>query len=256
VKCQACGDPDLRMKGMGTERIEDEISVFFPDHRVQRLDLDTTSSKHSFLRILQEFESGDIDILVGTQMVTKGLDFDNVSMVGVINADHLINFPDFRASERSYQLLAQVSGRSGRKFKQGKVIVQTFQPAHPLLLFLTQNDYTGFYRYEVEERKKYNYPPFVRLIELRLKLKNDKDLEELANEFAKELKTVFGNRVLGPVVPPVARIRNYYIQNVLLKIERSLSDQKVKSMITRVTDRFLSHPENRSLIIHTDVDPA
>jgi primosomal protein N' (replication factor Y) (superfamily II helicase) len=256
VKCQACGDPDLRMKGMGTERIEDEISVFFPDNRIQRLDLDTTSSKHSFQRILQEFESGDIDILVGTQMVTKGLDFDNVSLVGVINADHLINFPDFRASERSYQLLAQVSGRSGRKFKQGKVIVQTFQPAHPLLHFLTQNDYVGFYRYEVDERKKYNYPPFVRLIELRLKMKNDKELDELAKEFVKELKMVFGNRVLGPVVPPIARIRNYYIQNVLLKIERSLSDQKVKSMITKVTDRFLSHPENRSLIIHADVDPA
>lgn len=255
AKCMACGDADVRMKGMGTERIEDEISLFFPDHNVQRLDMDTTSSKFAFQRIINSFENGEIDILVGTQMVTKGLDFDKVSVVGVINADGLIKFPDFRAAERSYQLLAQVAGRSGRKYKQGEVLIQTYQVEHPLLNFLKQNDYTGFYNYELAEREKYSYPPFFRLIELRLKLKDEKKLDLLSRELTKELRLVFGKRVLGPVVPAVSRVRNYYIQNVLIKVEKGLSNQKVKQMITRVTDRFLSHPENRSLFIQIDVDP-
>ena len=256
AKCNACGDPDVRMKGMGTERIEDEISIFFPNHRVERLDLDTTSSKSAFQRIINGFENGEIDILVGTQMVTKGLDFDNVSLVGVLNADTLINFPDFRASERSFQLLAQVSGRSGRKFKQGKVLIQTYNVAHPLLKFVTNNDYAGFYSYELDERQKYIYPPFFRLIELRLKHKDEKVLDELSKEFARELKTVFSKRVLGPVAPPVSRVRNLYLRNILLKIERTLPNQKVKEMITKVTDRFLSHQEHRSMIIQVDVDPV
>jgi len=255
TKCMACGDPDVRMKGMGTERIEDEIAIFFPDHNVQRLDLDTTSSKFAFQRIINGFENGEIDILVGTQMVTKGLDFDRVSLVGVLNADSLIKFPDFRSAERSYQLLAQVAGRSGRKFKQGQVLIQTYQVKHPLLNFLQKHDYTGFYNYELEERNKYSYPPFFRLIELRLKLKDEKMLDNLARDFAKELRLVFGKRVLGPVVPPVSRVRNYYLQNVLIKVEKGLSNQKVKQMITKVTDSFLSHPSNRSLFIQVDVDP-
>lgn len=252
----ACGDPDIRMKGLGTERIEDEISIFFPDHRIARFDLDSTSSKASFQRILSGFENGEIDILVGTQMVTKGLDFENVSLVGVLNADNLINFPDFRAAERSYQLLAQVSGRAGRRSKRGKVLIQTYQIGHPILQFLINNDYRGFYNYELAEREKFNYPPFCRLISLRLKLRDEKHLDELAKEFTKVLKSVFGKRVLGPVAPNVSRIRNLYIRNVLIKVEKGLSDHKVKQMITSVTDRFLSHPENRSLIIHIDVDPA
>jgi len=256
AKCNACGDPDVRMKGMGTERIEDEISIFFPDHRVERLDLDTTSSKSAFQRIINGFENGEIDILVGTQMVTKGLDFDNVSLVGVLNADNLFNFPDFRATERSYQLLAQVAGRSGRKFRQGKVLIQTFNVGHPLLKYVINNDYPGFYKYELEERQKYIYPPFYRLIELRLKHKDESLLEELSKEFARELKLVFSKRVLGPVPPQVARIRNLYLRNILIKIERTLPNQKVKEMITKVSDRFLSHLEHRSLIIQIDVDPV
>ncbi|MBK8876741.1 MAG: primosomal protein N' [Bacteroidetes bacterium] len=255
-KCMACGDPDIRMKGLGTERIEDEISIFFPDHRIARFDLDSTSSKSSFQRILSGFENGEIDILVGTQMVTKGLDFENVSLVGVLNADNLINFPDFRAAERSYQLLAQVSGRAGRRSKRGKVLIQTYQIGHPILQFLINNDYRGFYTYELAERERFNYPPFCRLISLRLKLRDEKQLDALAKDFTKVLKSVFGKRVLGPVAPNVSRIRNLYIRNVLIKVEKNLSDHKVKQMITSVTDRFLSHPENRSLIIHVDVDPA
>ncbi len=255
-KCYACGDADIRMKGMGTERIEDEISIFFPDHRIERLDLDTTSSRSAFQRIISGFENGEIDILVGTQMVTKGLDFDNVSLVGVLNADALINFPDFRASERSYQLLAQVSGRSGRKFRQGKVLIQTFQVDHPILQYVIHNNYTGFYKYETEEREKYLYPPYYRLIELRLKHRDEQLLDELSKEFSRELKLVFGKRVLGPVPPGVARVRNLYIRNILLKIEKNLPNVKVKEMIVKVTDRFLSHQAHRSLIIQMDVDPV
>lgn len=255
-KCLACNDPDIRMKGLGTERIEDEISLFFPDHHVERFDLDTTSSKASFQRILSGFENGEIDILVGTQMVTKGLDFEKVNLVGVLNADHLINFPDFRSAERSYQLLAQVAGRAGRRSKQGQVLIQTYQVQHPVIRFVMQNDFRGFYNYEIQERKRFNYPPFCRLIELRLKMKSEADLENLSVELTRELKRVFGSRVLGPVAPSVARIRNYYIRTILLKIEKSLADHKVKEMISKVTDRFLSHEEHRALIIHIDVDPA
>jgi primosomal protein N' (replication factor Y) len=254
-KCLACGDPDVRMKGLGTERIEDEISLFFPDHTIQRLDLDTTTSKFAFQRIINSFENGEIDILVGTQMVTKGLDFDKVSLVGVINADALIKFPDFRSVERSFQLLAQVAGRSGRKYRQGQVLVQTYTENHPLLGYLRKNDFEGFYKYEAAERLQYHYPPFFRLIEVRLKLRDQKQLDQLAAEFAKELRAAFGKRVLGPVLPPVSRVRNYYLQNLMIKVEKSLPNQKVKQLLTRVTDRFLSHPENRQLIIQLDVDP-
>jgi len=253
--CMACNHTDLRMKGLGTERIEDDVQMLFPDAVVQRLDLDTTSTKHAFQRIITSFSNREIDILVGTQMITKGLDFDNVSLVGVLNADHLIGFPDFRAAERSYQLLAQVAGRSGRKFKQGKVLIQAFQIGHPLLKFLVANDYTGFYRYETNEREKFGYPPFVRLIEFRLRHRNEQELNHLSEAFVKKLKSAFGKRVFGPVVPPVGRVRNYYIRTVLLKLEKGMSDKQVKNDIRKLTSGFLSIPEHRSIFIQFDVDP-
>lgn len=256
AKCNACGDPDIRMKGLGTERVEDDISIHFPDHTVERLDLDTGSSRSAYQRIIAAFESGETDILVGTQMVTKGLHFDHVGLVGVLNADTLIHFPDFRSVERSYQLLAQVSGRAGRKFKRGRVLIQTFNTAHPLLQFLLQNDYLGFYRHELREREQFIYPPFCRMIQLRLKHKDLVVLNELSKALTVELKSVFGKRVLGPVDPPVGRVRNYYLKNILLKIEKTLSDRKVKEMLMKVTDRFLSHEEHRKLIIQVDVDPV
>ncbi len=255
VKCSACGDPDVRLKGAGTERIEDEISIFFPDCRVERLDLDTTSSKSAFQRIINSFEHGEIDILVGTQMVTKGLDFDRVGMVGVLNADALIRFPDFRAAERSFQLLAQVAGRSGRRFRQGNVLIQTFQPQHPVLQFLTNHDYEAFFKYESEERSRYFFPPFCRLIELRLKHRDEKKAASMARELARELKAVFGKRVQGPIIPPVGRIRNLYLQHILIRIEKGVSNHQVKEGVAKVRDRFLSHPDHRSLIIQIDVDP-
>ncbi|HEX5003463.1 MAG TPA: primosomal protein N' [Bacteroidia bacterium] len=253
--CMACNHTDLRMKGLGTERIEDDVQELFPDAVVQRLDLDTTSTKHAFQRIISGFSNREIDILVGTQMITKGLDFDNVSLVGVLNADHLIGFPDFRAAERSYQLLAQVAGRSGRRFKQGKVLIQAFQVGHPLLKFLVANDYAGFFRYESNEREKFSYPPFVRLIEFRLRHRNEQELNYLSEVFVKKLKSSFGKRVFGPVVPPVGRVRNYYIRTVLLKLEKGLSDKQVKNDIRKLTASFLSIPEHRSVFIQFDVDP-
>lgn len=256
AKCNACGDPDIRMKGLGTERVEDDISIHFPDHTVERLDLDTGSSRGAYQRIIAAFESGETDILVGTQMVTKGLHFDHVGLVGVLNADNLIHFPDFRSVERSYQLLAQVSGRAGRKFKQGTVLIQTFNTGHPMLQFLLHNDFTGFYRHELREREQFNYPPVCRLIQLRLKHKDSEVLNELSKALTVELKSVFGKRVLGPVDPPIGRVRNYYLKNILLKIEKTLSDRKVKEMLMKVTDRFLSHEEHRKLIIQVDVDPV
>ncbi|MFM7079301.1 MAG: primosomal protein N' [Bacteroidota bacterium] len=254
-KCTACGDTDVRMRGMGTERIEDEIAVFFPDAKVARLDLDTGSSKSSYSRIIHGFESGEIDILVGTQMVTKGLDFDNVGLVGVLNADNLLGYPDFRSAERSFQLLSQVSGRAGRRFKRGRVVVQTFDPSHPVLGFVVNHDYKGFYEYELKERSQFQYPPLHRLIRFKLRHKDLKQLNRFAEYYTRDLRNVFGNRLLGPAAPAVSRVRNYYILLLLLKLERNAPFKQVRESIRKVTDEFQEHPSHRSLLIQIDVDP-
>lgn len=254
-KCAACGDHDLRMRGYGTERIEDEISVFFPDKKIARLDLDSTRSKNAYQQVIAGFENRAIDILVGTQMITKGLDFDHVSLVGIINADSLMSFPHFRAHERSFQLMAQVSGRAGRKFKRGKVIIQSYHPENPIIQFVMENDYKGFYEYELNERNKFKYPPYYRLTEIRVKHRDEKKLEETSLAFAKELKAVFGKRVLGPVTPVVSKVKNYFLRTMMLKIERDLSVIKIKKMLGTVMDHFKAEPENRSLVIQVDVDP-
>ncbi|MEO5569756.1 MAG: primosomal protein N' [Bacteroidia bacterium] len=254
-KCAACGDHDLRMRGYGTERIEDEISVFFPDKKIARLDLDSTRSKNAYQQVIAGFENRDIDILVGTQMITKGLDFDHVSLVGIINADSLMAFPHFRAHERSFQLMAQVSGRAGRKFKRGKVIIQTYHPENPIIHFVVENDYKGFYEYELKERNKFKYPPYYRLTEIRVKHRDEKKLEETSLAFAKELKAVFGKRLLGPVTPVVSKVKNYFLRTMMLKIERDLSVIKIKKMLGTAMDHFKKEPENRSLVIQVDVDP-
>jgi primosomal protein N' (replication factor Y) len=208
-----------------------------------------------FHRILSSFESGEVDVLVGTQMITKGLDFSNVGLVGVLNADNLLNFPDFRASERSYHLLAQVAGRAGRRNKRGKVIIQSFHVDHPILKFLVANDYSGFFKYESHERNLYNYPPYYRLIEFRLKHRIEQDVEKLGLSYSKNLKEVFGKRVLGPVIPPVSRIRNYYIRTLMMKVEKDLANNKIKDEIHLITDNFRKDSKNRQLIIQVDVDP-
>jgi primosomal protein N' (replication factor Y) len=255
-KCTACGDHDLRMRGYGTERIEDDIAVFFPDKKIARLDLDSTRSKTAYQQIISGFENRDIDILIGTQMITKGLDFDHVSLVGIINADSLMNFPHFRAHERSFQLMAQVSGRAGRKFKRGKVIIQSYHPENPIIGFVVENNYKGFYEYELNERNKFKYPPYYRLSEIRLKHRDEKKLEQTSIAFAKELKDVFGRRVLGPVTPVVSKVKNFYLRTVMLKIERDLSVLKIKKMLGTAMDHFKADIENRSLVIQVDVDPV
>jgi primosomal protein N' (replication factor Y) len=253
--CEACGSHHLELRGLGTEKIEEEMNIFFPKAVSARLDLDTARSRQTYLSILSDFEDRKIDILVGTQMITKGLDFDNVNLVGIINADQLLNFPDFRAFERSFQLLQQVSGRSGRKFKRGHVIIQTHQPLHWVLQDVVSNNYEGWYQREMEERQKFQYPPHHRLIEFTVKHRDAHKADDAALQFAEILKKQMGHRVFGPHDPLVKRVRNYWLKTVLLKIEKEASPAKVKEVLNASMNQFYLERENRSVIIQPDVDP-
>lgn len=254
-KCAACGDTDLKMKGFGTEKIEEELSIFYPKARIARMDLDTTRSKFAHQHIIQDFEEGNIDILVGTQMVTKGLDFDNVSMVGILNADSMLNFPDFRSFERSYQLMAQVSGRAGRKNKRGKVIIQSQNPEHSIIQEVIANDFLSMYTNQLLDRKNFNYPPYFRLIEITV-IHKDVDMVNASSKFlADALKKQFAKRVLGPEFPLVSRIRNLYHKNILLKIEREASVVQAKKVLTELLVKFKSTSDYKSVRVNIDVDP-
>ncbi|MFL5763920.1 MAG: primosomal protein N' [Bacteroidia bacterium] len=254
-KCAACGDSDLRMKGFGTEKIEEELAIFYPKARIARMDLDTTRSKFAHQHIIEDFENGNIDILVGTQMVTKGLDFDNVSMVGILNADSMLNFPDFRSFERSFQLMAQVSGRAGRKSKRGKVIIQSHNPDHSVIQQVIANDYLAMYTSQLMDRKDFNYPPYYRLIEVQV-IHKDQDLVNDASKFlADALKKYFQKRILGPEFPLVSRIRNQYHKNILLKVERDASVAQAKKIVSDVLLKFKADPHYKSVRIRIDVDP-
>jgi primosomal protein N' (replication factor Y) len=254
-KCAACGDTNLKMKGFGTEKIEEELGIFFPKAKIMRMDLDTTRSKFAHQHIIQDFEDGNIDILVGTQMVTKGLDFDNVSMVGILNADSMLNFPDFRAYERSYQLMAQVSGRAGRKSKRGKVIIQTHNPDHSIIQDVWNNNYMSMYTNQLLDRRNFNYPPYYRLIEIALVHKDVDLVNEAAKKLADDMKIKFGKRVLGPEFPIVSRIRNLYHKNILLKIERESSVAQAKIVLSEILLEFSKIAEFKNIRIHMDVDP-
>jgi primosomal protein N' (replication factor Y) (superfamily II helicase) len=254
--CQACGSPNLQTKGFGTEKIEEELPVFFPDTTIARLDLDSTRSKKAYETIFEDFETGKTDILIGTQMVSKGLDFDNVSVVGIINADSLLNFPDFRASERSYQLMAQVSGRAGRKNKTGKVIIQTMQPNHKVITDVIHNNYFSLYQREIAERQMFKYPPFYRLIRVTIKHKDPKQAMLGAKYLAKELKKTFKSRVLGPQEPLIPRIQMKYLQQIIIKIERDKIGKKAKSYILDALIQLKNHTDYRSVDYSIDVDPA
>jgi primosomal protein N' (replication factor Y) len=243
------------MLGFGTEKIEDELDIYFPKARLQRMDLDTTRAKHAYSRIISEFENREVDILIGTQMVTKGLDFDNVGLVGVLSADQLLNFPDFRSFERSFHLMSQVAGRAGRKSKRGKVIVQTFEPNHWIIQKVMAHDYKGFYTQEIVERRNFHYPPFFRIIVLKLKHRKPETLEVGAASLAKTLQGIFKDRVLGPEMPAVGRVRNMYIKHITLKFERDASPKKVKDIIKEKIDLFLADHDFRSIRIDIDVDP-
>lgn len=255
AKCEACGDTNLKTKGFGTEKIEEELGIYFPAARVSRMDLDTTRTKYAHRQLISDFEDRNIDILVGTQMVTKGLDFDNVALVGILNADSMLNFPDFRSFERSYQLMAQVSGRAGRKDKRGKVIIQTYNPGHAIINDVVHNNYLSMYTSQLLDRKNFNYPPFYRLIELTLKFKDMDVLNEGAKVVAGKLREQLGKRILGPEFPLVARVRNEYLKAIMVKVERETSIASVKKIINEVFVDFKSQPAFKQVKLHVDVDP-
>ncbi len=255
ANCPVCGDFHLEVKGFGTEKVEEEIAVFFPDARTARMDLDSTRTKSSFQRIISDFEERRIDILVGTQMVTKGLDFDNVSTVGIINADQLLNFPDFRAFEKSYQLMAQVSGRSGRKKKRGKVIIQTQQPDHWVIREVVHHNYANFYHRDLQERSRFGYPPYSRLIELTFKHKESDFVQDASQFFAEMLQKQLGNRVLGPHIPLISKIRNLYYRTIIIKIEKPLSPGEVKKYVLDCIKNFYADRMMHSVNMVVDVDP-
>ena len=254
-KCPECSGLNIKMKGFGTEKVEEELSLIFPKARIARMDLDTTRSKHSLQQIIGDFEARKIDILVGTQMVTKGLDFDNVSLVCILNADNMLSYPDFRAFERSFQLMAQVSGRSGRKYKQGKVIIQTYNPAHPVIRDVVSNDYLAMFKKQLIERQQFKYPPYTRLILLKLKHKDPDLLNRAADQMAIALRKAFGKRILGPEFPMVSRIMNYYIKHIMFKIERGVSSGAMKARLLEEIARFQQEPSFRPVKVIMDVDP-
>ncbi len=254
--CPACKTPNLSSKGFGTEKIEDEIKKLYPEARVLRMDLDTTRSKKAYEKILSEFEQHKADILIGTQMVTKGLDFSYVSLVGILNADNMLNFPDFRSHERAFQLMAQVSGRAGRKFKQGLVVLQTSTPEHPVIGQVLRNDFAAMYKTQCAERKEFRYPPFFRMIIINIQHKDARIVKQAAFELGQNMRATFGPRVLGPVDPPVSRIMNYFIKQITLKIENEASPAKAKELLTQLILQLQSDDRFKALRVSLDVDPA
>jgi primosomal protein N' (replication factor Y) (superfamily II helicase) len=254
--CPACGEPKLSSHGFGTEQIEEEVRSFFPAARVARMDTDTTRSRKSYEQIIHDFESGKTDILIGTQMVTKGLDFERVRVVGILNADQMLNFPDFRAYERSFQLMAQVSGRAGRKGERGIVVIQTSDPEQAVILDVISNDFKSFYHREMSMRKQFLYPPFARIIQIRFKHKDLAVVRRAAIFYANSIRPVFAQRLLGPDQPPVSRINNLYLQHLILKVETEASVSKVKEILFNAQDLFKLQPDFKSVLISFDIDPV
>lgn len=254
ISCMACGSETLDSKGFGTEQIEEELKELFPEHSVARMDQDTTKGKHAYAKLIERMEHRDIDILVGTQMLAKGLDFREVSLVGVMNADNLLNFPDFRAHERSFQLLQQVAGRAGRTQKRGKVIIQSYNPYHQILRQVSTNDYEGMYKEQTEERYQFKYPPHYRIIKITVKHRNFMTMDKASKWFAEVLKMPLKEHVLGPVSPPVARIRNEFITNILVKIPKENSLSKTKGYILKAQQRFHAVKEFSRVKLTVDVD--
>lgn len=253
-QCMACGSVELDRKGFGTEQVEEEAKALFPDYNVARMDLDSTRGKHSYEKIISAFEQQDIDILVGTQMLTKGLDFRHVKLVGIMNADNMLNFPDFRAHERSFQLMLQVSGRAGRTDVRGKVLIQTYNPYHQILKQVSTNDYVGMYKEQMNERQTYKYPPLYRLIKITLRHRDFQKVNSAADWYAKSLRQVFAPYILGPEFPLVSRIRNQYYKNILIKIPPQQSLSKTKEAILKIKNSFLGVTDFRAVRVIINVD--
>ncbi len=253
--CPECLSPAILTRGFGTELVEDEIALRMPGVTVARLDLDTSRSRKAYEKILADFAAGRYQILAGTQMLSKGLDFENVELVGILNADQMLNYPDFRAFERSYQLMAQVSGRAGRKNRQGKVIIQTSDPSHPVIRYVLDNDYEGMYRDQIMERQAFAYPPFVRLVKITLRSREKRIADAVANDLAGRLKEIFGRRVLGPQPPLVGRIKNQFLNQIILKIEKKASFARARKLLQEVIDDGQRNRQFKKVRINIDVDP-
>ena len=253
--CPACGGVELMDRGFGTEKVEDDVKRIFPEARVARMDLDTTRTRTAYETIIADFEAGKTDVLIGTQMVSKGLDFDRVSVVGILNADSLLNYPDFRSYERAYQLMAQVAGRAGRKNRQGLVILQTKSPDLPLIHEVVTNDYRQMYEEQLEERRLFNYPPFDRLVYVYLKHRKEEVAEQAAAVLAGWLRAGLGDRILGPDKPPVGRIQRLFIKKIVVKIAQGTSMPKVRGYLLQLQRALLEDERFRSLVVYYDVDP-
>jgi primosomal protein N' (replication factor Y) len=253
-QCMACGSTELDSKGFGTEQVEEEVKNLFPDAKVSRMDLDSTRGKHGYEKIINAFEEQDIDILVGTQMLTKGLDFRNVKLVGIMNADTMLNFPDFRAHERSFQLMLQVAGRAGRTDVRGKVLIQTYNPYHQILKQVSTNNYVEMFNEQMNDRHNYKYPPIYRLIKITFRHKDFQKVNISSDWYAKSLRQVFDKYVLGPEFPPVSRIRNQFHKNILVKIPPNQSLSKTKEAILKINNSFFSVKEFRAVRVILNVD--
>ena len=254
-QCGNCHSTGLATRGFGTEKIEDEIRIVFPSARVARMDHDTTRGKHSFDNLIGAFEERQIDIMIGTQMISKGLDFENLTVVGIMNADSMLNFPDFRAHERSFQLMEQVSGRAGRRKKPGKVVIQTSDPDHKIIRLVLHHDYKNMFRLQAEERRIFNYPPFCRMIKISIRHKDRSLLNKYSEILGNDLKSVFGKRVLGPEFPVISQVQLWYIKTILIKLEKEKSIAASKNLISRAVEKLEKEKGASSLRIAIDVDP-
>ncbi|KAA6317677.1 Primosomal protein N', partial [termite gut metagenome] len=254
--CPACEGTELINLGVGTERVEDDIKQIFPEASVARMDLDTTRTRKAYEKIIVDFEQGRTDILVGTQMISKGLDFDRGSIVGILNADTMLNYPDFRSYERAFQLMAQVAGRAGRKNKRGKVILQTKSMDHPIIAQVIANDYLQMVTEQLSERQMFHYPPYCRLVYVYLKNRKEDLLDIMAKAMAEKLRAAFGNRILGPDIPPVARIQTLYIRKIVVKIEYNASMSRARELLLRIQREMLEDERYKSLIVYYNVDPV
>ena len=255
TKCPCCEGTDLRSRGYGTEKIEDAVREIFPEARVARMDLDTTRTRNAYERIITDFAAGRTNILIGTQMISKGLDFANVSVVGILNADSMLNFPDFRAYEHAFMMMAQVGGRAGRKGQRGLVIMQTKSPDLPIVRQVVDNDYEAMYRSVTEERREYHYPPFYRLVYVYLKHKDDSTVQSAAATMSFKLRMWFGERVLGPDKPPVAKVKALNIRKMIIKLENGIDMKKVRQYLRKAHQDILKDKRFGSLVIYYDMDP-
>ena len=255
AKCPSCEVTEVLPRGFGTEKVEEEIARLFPEARVARLDRDSVTSERAFNAIISDFEARKTDILVGTQMITKGFDFGGVSLVGILNADNLLNNPDFRAAERAFQLMLQVAGRAGRRSDGGEVVIQTSEPGHPVIRQVVAGDFAGMARMQLSERKAFFYPPYARLTSLTLRHRDVALLRRGVTELAARLRVRFGRRVLGPMTPPVDRIRGEYLAGLLLKIESGASSAKARALLAAELKAFAENPEFKTITFICNVDP-